>query len=83
MVAGAIVTSGEFQRVAKFRIIRGERVVWQGDEITAMKRFTDDVNRVAKGTEFGISIPYRDTKQGDKIVSYTLKPMRKTLELGL
>lgn len=77
------MTAGEFARVAKFRLMRGGRVVWTGDELESMRRFSDDVNKVAKGQEFGVGIPYADVRQGDKIVSYAVKQVLKPLQLKL
>lgn len=58
-------------------------MVWTGDQISSMRRFTDEVNKVAKGIEFGIAVPFADTRQGDRIVAYTMKTVKKSLELSV
>ena len=82
-IAGAVVTAGEFTKATGYRLLRGGRVVWEGTEIDSLKRFKDDVNKVAKGVEFGIAIPFGQTKVGDKIVSYNVKRVFKKMEIKL
>ena len=43
----------------------------------------DDVNKVVKGLEFGLGVPHADTRQGDKIVSYTTRAVKKPLKISL
>lgn len=83
VVAGAIVTSGEFVRAAQFRLLRSGKVLWEGSALESMRRFNDDANKVAKGLEFGVGIPHPDTQQGDQIVAYTNKLVRKPLTLKI
>jgi translation initiation factor IF-2 len=77
------VTSGEFLRQAKFRLLRRSKVVWEGDAIDSLRRFKDDVNKVAKGVECGVAIPYSDVRVGDKLIAYTVhtSPRRLTIRV--
>ena len=83
VVAGAVVTSGEFTKATGYRLLRGGKIVWEGPSIDSLKRFKDDVNKVAKGVEFGVGIPYGSTKVGDKIVSFNLKKVHQKMEIKL
>ena len=83
VVVGAIVTSGELRRECKFRIIRNEKVIFSCDGLDSLRRFSDEVNKVAKGVEFGCSIPYAGTKEGDKLVFYSMKDVQKPLSIQL
>lgn len=83
VVVGAIVTSGELRRDCKFRIIRSENVVFTCDGLDSLRRFSDEVNKVAKGVEFGCSIPFAGTKEGDKLVFYAMKDVQKPLSIQL
>jgi translation initiation factor IF-2 len=83
MVAGAIVTSGEFTRTANFRLVRNGKTIFECEGLPSMRRFSDEVNKVGKGLEFGASVPFADTRQGDKMVSFVTKQQRKPLEIKL
>ena len=78
-VAGCMVTNGFFKRGQKVRIIRSGIVTYTS-EITALKRFKDDVAEVKKGYECGISIKnYNDIKIGDVIESYENREIKRKL----
>ncbi len=83
VIAGAVVTSGEFSKATGYRILRAGRVVWEGPTLDSLKRFKDDVNKVAKGVEFGIGIPFGGTKVGDKVVSFNVKKVHQKMEIKL
>ncbi|QJW88807.1 translation initiation factor IF-2 [Spirosoma taeanense] len=78
-VAGCYVTDGTIKRNNKIRIIRDFIVVHTG-EISALKRFKDDVNEVRSGYECGLSIRnFNDIEVGDVIESFELKEVKRTL----
>ncbi|MFD2574302.1 translation initiation factor IF-2 [Spirosoma soli] len=78
-VAGCYVTEGNIKRNNKIRIIRDFIVVHTG-EISALKRFKDDVNEVRSGYECGLSIKnFNDIEVGDVIESFELKEVKRTL----
>ncbi|MGE0770291.1 MAG: translation initiation factor IF-2 [Cyclobacteriaceae bacterium] len=69
-VAGCMVTDGYVKRANPIRLIRDGIVVYSG-EMTALKRFKDDVSEVKSGFDCGISIKnFNDIKVGDVIESY-------------
>ena len=78
-VAGCYVTEGTVKRNNKIRIIRDFIVIHTG-EISALKRFKDDVNEVKFGYECGLSIKnFNDIEVGDVIESFELKEVKRTL----
>ncbi|GAA4448257.1 translation initiation factor IF-2 [Nibrella saemangeumensis] len=78
-VAGCYVTDGLIKRNNKIRVIRDFIVVHTG-EISALKRFKDDVNEVRSGYECGLSIKnFNDILEGDTIESFELKEVKRTL----
>lgn len=78
-VAGCYVTEGTVKRNNKIRIIRDFIVIHTG-EISALKRFKDDVSEVKFGYECGLSIKnFNDIEVGDVIESFELKEVKRTL----
>lgn len=78
-VAGCYVLDGNVKRNNKIRIIRDFVVVHEG-EISALKRFKDDVAEVKFGYECGLSIKnFNDIQEGDIIECYEMKEVKRTL----
>ncbi|QMW00095.1 translation initiation factor IF-2 [Spirosoma foliorum] len=78
-VAGCYVTEGNIKRNNKIRIIRDFIVIHTG-EISALKRFKEDVSDVKFGYECGLSIKnFNDIEVGDVIESFELKEVKRTL----
>jgi translation initiation factor IF-2 len=78
-IAGCYVTDGSFKRNNKVRVIREGIVVHEG-EISALKRFKDDVNEVRTNFECGLSIKgFNDIEVGDTIESFEIKEVKRTL----
>ena len=78
-VAGAYVLDGTVKRSHKIRVIRDFVVIHEG-EISALKRFKDDVAEVKFGYECGLSIKnFNDLEVSDVIECYELKELKRTL----
>ncbi len=78
-VAGSYVLDGTVKRNHKIRVLRDFVVVHEG-EISALKRFKDDVQEVKFGYECGLSIKnFNDLEVGDVIECYELKEVKRTL----
>jgi translation initiation factor IF-2 len=76
-VAGCMVTDGYIKRNNPIRLIRDGIVVYSG-EMTALKRFKDDVAEVKSGFDCGVSIKnLADIKVGDVIESYEIREVKK------
>lgn len=71
-VAGCMVTDGTIKRGSKVRLIRDRVVYWEG-ELSALRRFKDDVSEVGAGYECGMSFAkFQDIKEGDVVEAYDL-----------
>ncbi len=76
-VAGCYVTDGFISRKNKIRVIRDGIVIHEG-EISALKRFKDDVNEVKSGYECGVSIKgFNDIEQGDTFEGYKMEEIKR------
>lgn len=72
-IAGCYVTDGKVARNAKFRLIRDNVVVYDGN-ISSLKRNKDEAKEVAAGYECGIGLEnFNDMKIGDIIEAFILK----------
>ncbi|TDE06410.1 translation initiation factor IF-2 [Flavobacterium hiemivividum] len=79
-IAGCMVMDGKIARNAKIRIIRDGVVVHAG-ELSALKRFKDDVKEVAKGYDCGIQIKgFNDIEERDVIEAYHEVAIKKKLK---
>ena len=73
LVAGCHVRSGKIERSNLVRLIRDDKVMYQG-KISSMKRFKDDIKEAVEGYECGIGLEnYRDVKVGDFIEGYIIE----------
>lgn len=76
-VAGAYVNSGKIMRSGKVRVYRDNKIVYDG-QISALKRFKDDVKEVASGFECGISVVnYNDIKEDDIFEIYIVEEIEQ------
>ena len=75
-IAGSYVREGTVPRNAKARVMRDGELV-HDDDISNLKRFTDDVREVATGLECGIQIEgFSDFQEGDEIIVYHMERTR-------
>ncbi len=78
-VAGCYVTDGVIKRNNRVRVVRDFIVVHEGD-VTALKRFKDDVSDVRAGFECGMSIRnFNDLQIGDVVESFETREVKRTL----
>ena len=78
-VAGSMVTSGLVRRGARFRLLRDNTVVFEG-ELESLRRFKENVEEVRNGTECGIGVKeYNDVKAGDQIECFERIEVQRTL----
>jgi translation initiation factor IF-2 len=73
IVAGCYITEGSIGRTSKVRLLRDNRVIYEG-KIGSLRRFKDDVSEVKQGFECGIGLDrYQDVKVGDIIEAYQVE----------
>ena len=61
-------------------MVRDGSVVYTGS-LASLKRFKDDVKEVRDGLECGIGIEnFNDLKSGDRIESFRVEAVKRTLE---
>ncbi len=80
-IAGCIVLDGTVSRSSKVRLLRDGTVVYTG-EIGSLKREAQDAGEVREGFECGILLKnYGDVKEGDIIETYSVKEIKRKLEI--
>ena len=73
VVAGCYVTEGVIPRSSQVRLLRDNRVIYEG-KIGSLRRFKDDVSEVKQGFECGIGLDrYQDVKVGDIIEAFQVE----------
>ncbi|HEY1080451.1 MAG TPA: translation initiation factor IF-2, partial [Bdellovibrio sp.] len=81
-IAGCFVIDGKVQRNNMIRLLRENKIVYEG-KISSLKRFKDDAKEVATGYECGIGIEnYNDVKVGDMMEAYVKKEVARELGAG-
>jgi translation initiation factor IF-2 len=79
VIAGCMVTDGVIKRNSKVRLIRDSMVI-HDSELSALKRFKDDVKDVKSGYECGLSFnDYNDLKVGDIVEAYEITETKRTI----
>jgi translation initiation factor IF-2 len=80
VVAGCYVTEGSIGRNSPVRLLRDNRVIYEG-KIASLRRFKDDVSEVKQGFECGIGLErYQDVKVGDVIEAYQVEKIAGVME---
>jgi translation initiation factor IF-2 len=80
VIAGCYVTGGNVKRNTRVRLLRDNRVIFEG-KLSSLRRFKDDVKEVQAGFECGIGIDgFNDVKVGDAMEIYEFKEVAPTLE---
>jgi translation initiation factor IF-2 len=73
VVAGCYVTEGSISRSSQLRLLRDNRVIYEG-KVGSLRRFKDDVSEVKQGFECGIGLDrYQDVKVGDILEAYQVE----------
>nr|YP_010925784.1 translation initiation factor 2 [Neoporphyra seriata]WKD84016.1 translation initiation factor 2 [Neoporphyra seriata] len=78
-IAGCRVTNNKLLKNSWIKVIREDKVIYQG-KIESLKRIREDVEEIHAGNECGIFISeFQLWKSGDKIYSFDLVPKQKSL----
>jgi translation initiation factor IF-2 len=73
VIAGSYITEGSISRSSQVRLLRDNRVIYEG-KIGSLRRFKDDVSEVKQGFECGIGLDkYQDIKVGDIIEAFQVE----------
>jgi translation initiation factor IF-2 len=73
VIAGCYITEGSISRSSQVRLLRDNRVIYEG-KIGSLRRFKDDVSEVKQGFECGIGLDkYQDIKVGDIIEAFQVE----------
>jgi len=79
VVAGCYVTEGTIPRSSQLRLLRDNRVIYEG-KVGSLRRFKDDVSEVKQGFECGIGLDkYQDVKVGDVIEAFQVEKVAGVL----
>ena len=82
VIAGSKVTEGIIVRNAIARVLREEEEIASG-EIISLKHLKDDAKEIREGFECGIGLKdFSKFKEGDIIICYQMKSIKRTLELS-
>jgi translation initiation factor IF-2 len=72
-IAGCRVTSGDFRRNGKVRVVRNGKNIHEG-EVSSLKHEKDDVKEVRTGFDCGISLKnFSEFEPGDTLICYTIE----------
>ncbi|MDR2828425.1 MAG: translation initiation factor IF-2 [Acholeplasmatales bacterium] len=72
-IAGCMVTDGIITRDSKIRLLRDQKIIYEG-RLASLKHLKDDAKEVRAGFECGLSIKnFDDIKEGDIIEASLLK----------
>jgi len=78
-IAGSAVLDGKVIRGCFLRLLRDNRVVYEG-KISSLKRFKEDVREVASGFECGIGLEnFNDVKMGDHFEAFVKEEVKGSL----
>jgi translation initiation factor IF-2 len=79
VVAGCMVVDGIIPRTASVRLLRDNRVIYEG-RIGSLRHFKNDVSEVRQGFECGIGIEkFQDIKIGDVIEAFKVEKLEPAL----
>ncbi|MGA7616638.1 MAG: translation initiation factor IF-2, partial [Thermoanaerobaculia bacterium] len=78
-IAGCHVTEGIIPRTAQVRLLRDNKVVYEG-KIQSLRHFKNDVSEVRSGFECGIGLErFQDIKAGDVIEAFKIEEVAGVL----
>ncbi|MHB8999398.1 MAG: translation initiation factor IF-2 [Thermoanaerobaculia bacterium] len=79
-IAGCYVTEGTIPRTSGVRLLRDNRVIFEG-KIASLRHFKNDVSEVKQGFECGIGIErFQDIKVGDVIEAFKIETLAGVLK---
>jgi len=80
VVAGCYVTEGSIPRSSQIRLLRDNRVIYEG-KVASLRRFKEDVSEVKLNFECGIALDrFQDVKIGDVLEAYHVEKIAGVME---
>lgn len=77
IVAGVYVLSGKITRNSTIRVLRDDKVIFEGG-ISSLKRFKDDVKELQTGFEGGMVLDgFNDIKEEDSFEAFIMKEVER------
>lgn len=78
-IAGCYVIDGKITRDSGVRLLRDDKVIYEG-KLESLKRFKDDVKEVVQGYECGLTLEnYQDIREGDVVEVFTTEQIKREL----
>lgn len=79
-IAGCGVTEGKVTRNALVKVLRNNKIVFEG-KLASLKRFKDDAKEVQAGYECGLNVEgFNDIREGDILEFYAEQEEKQTLD---
>jgi len=78
-IAGCEVIEGKIEKSAKIRLLRDNKVIYDG-KLNSLKKFKEEASEVKEGSDCGMVLEnFQDIKQNDILESYIIEEQKRTL----
>ena len=78
-IAGCEVIEGKIEKNAKIRLLRDNKVIYDG-KLNSLKKFKEEAAEVKEGSECGMVLEnFQDIKQNDILESYVIEELKRSL----
>ena len=78
-IAGCEVIEGKIEKNAKIRLLRDNKVIYDG-KLNSLKKFKEEASEVKEGSECGMVLEnFQDIKQNDILESYIIEEQKRSL----
>ena len=78
-IAGCEVIEGKIEKNAKIRLLRDNKVIYDG-KLNSLKKFKEETSEVKEGSDCGLVLEnFQDIKQDDILESYIVEEQKRSL----
>ena len=78
-IAGCEVIEGKIEKNAKIRLLRDNKVIYDG-KLNSLKKFKEEAAEVKEGSQCGMVLEnFQDIKQNDILESYVIEELKRSL----
>ena len=78
-IAGCEVIEGKIEKNAKIRLLRDNKVIYDG-KLNSLKKFKEETSEVKEGSDCGLVLEnFQDIKQDDILESYIIEEQKRSL----